>query len=547
MTSGKDLGSLSLEEKIGQMLVIGFPSGQEGLEHIERAAAEFGAGNAILFSRNIGSPEEVFRLTARLRSILGGRTGLAPFISVDQEGGSVARLRSGVTPIIGAMAQASAVAGGRRSLDDVRRLGLICGSELAALGINWDLAPVADVNVNPANPVIGVRSYGEDPRLVADLAAAFAAGLAEGGVMATAKHFPGHGDTNVDSHLGLPTILHGMERLESVELVPFRRLIAEGIGAVMTAHVRFPALEARALPATLSAAVIQGLLRERLGFKGIVTTDCMEMKAIADNFPDAAVMAVKAGADIIDVSHTYELQKAAALSIAAAVRNGEIPEERIDESVARIAAAKSRLAAPPSSWEEAAGRVAVPSSLSFAEGFSRDSLALVREGSGLPLARGGLYVDIAPENLTGVEDDAKGRGAMGAALASVASAAPRIETVTLGLDPSAGEIASVLAKAGGRDIAVGLYGAAAHPGQAELVRALAASATSGGHSIGLVSMRSPYDAALFPGIVSGPGERGGAAFLCAFEYSPASVRSVAAFLAGNIPAAGLSPVGRARY
>jgi beta-N-acetylhexosaminidase len=544
MKSGKDLGSLSLEEKIGQMLVIGFPSGREGLDHIERAAAEFAAGNAILFSRNIGSPEEVYGLTARLRSILGGRTGLVPFISVDQEGGSVARLRSGVTPIIGAMAQASAVAGGRRSLNDVRRLGLICGSELAALGINWDLAPVADVNVNPANPVIGVRSYGEDPRLVADLAAAFAAGLAEGGVMATAKHFPGHGDTNVDSHLGLPTIPHGMERLESVELVPFRRLIAEGIGAVMTAHVCFPALEPRALPATLSAAVIQGLLRERLGFRGIVTTDCMEMKAIADNFPDAAVMAVKAGADIIDVSHTYELQKEAALSIAAAVRSGEIPEERIDESVARIAAAKARLAAPPSSWEEAAGRVAPPDALSFAEGFSRDSLALVREGTGLPLAPGGLYVDIAPANLTGVEDDSKGRGAMGAALAS---AAPRVEKITLGLDPGAGEIASVLAKAKGRDVAVGLYGAAAHPGQAELVRALAASARSGGHSIGLVSMRSPYETELFPGIVSGQGERGGAAFLCAFEYSPASVRSVAAFLAGSIPAAGLSPVGRARY
>ena len=194
---------------------------------------------------------------------------------------------------------------------------------------------------------------------------------------------------------------------------------------------------------------------------------------------------------------------------------------------------------PPASWEAAAARIAVPESLAFAEGFSRDSLALIREGSGFPLAEGSLYVDIAPENLSGVEDDSRRKETVGAALAS---AAPRVETVMVGLDPSPDAIAAVLAKARDRDIAVGLYGASAHPGQAELVRALAAKARSDGHSIGLVSMRSPYDADLFPEIVSGRSEKKGAAFLCAFEYTPASARSVAAFLSGSIRAAGKSPV-----
>jgi beta-N-acetylhexosaminidase len=530
----RPLSSMTIREKIGQMLLIGFPAGEAGVDILRRAVAEFSAGNIILFSRNVGSTSELFALNKEIRSIVQGGVGILPFIAIDQEGGIVARISEGVTPIPGAMAQASAVAGGLRSATDVRALGAICGKELLALGINWNLAPVADVNVNPANPVIGVRSYGEDPAKVAELAAAFAAGLADAGVMATAKHFPGHGDTTVDSHLGLPLIPHDASRLESVEMLPFKRLIAEGIASIMTAHVRFPAFEPDALPATLSSKVIRGLLREKLGFKGLVTTDCLEMKAIADNYPDAAVMAVKAGADLLDISHTYELQATAAKAIEAAVLRGEISEARLDESVARIAAAKAALARPLSSWEEAASRLSRPESLALSDGVYRDSLCLIRQGSGLPPAPSSLYVDIVPQLSSLVENPSLPSGLVAAALDSFCPG--RFRSVSIPVDPDGSSISRVLAAAEGRNVVVGLHNASSNPGQVRLLTALSECLMPAGRTVGIVSMRSPYDARLAPESLSG------SAFLCAFEYTRASARAVARYLSGAYSASGSCPV-----
>ena len=230
------------------MLVVGFGPGEEGLSSLARTIDATLAGNIILFSRNTPDAGAAAETVAHAASIVRGATGADPLVAIDQEGGIVMRLRKGVAPIPGAMAQAAAFLGGGAELADIERLGAACGADLAVAGVNWNLAPVVDVNVNPKNPVIGVRSYGEDPVLVADLASAFARGLRSAGVMAAAKHFPGHGDTTVDSHLSLPLIPHDLPRLESVELLPFRRLIAEGVGSVMTAHVRFPAVEPEALP-----------------------------------------------------------------------------------------------------------------------------------------------------------------------------------------------------------------------------------------------------------------------------------------------------------
>ncbi len=544
--SKTSLPAMSLEEKLGQMLLVGFPAGEEGYRHVERATREFAAGNFLLFSRNIGTPEDLFDLTGRIEGLAAERLGIRPLIAVDQEGGIVARLRSGVTAIPGAMAQAAAVAGGRRSAVDIRALGRLCGQELAALGINWDLAPVADVNVNPANPVIGVRSYGDDPEKVAELASAFALGLADAGLLATGKHFPGHGDTEVDSHLGLPLVQHGLERLNRVELVPFRRLIEIGIASIMTSHIRFPAIEADALPATLSPRILSGLLREGLGFRGIITTDCLEMKAISDNFPDAALQAVKAGADILDISHTFELQKRSAEALARAVRSGEIAETRIDESVERILAAKARLPGRLPSWTEASNRIARADSLEFSRELSRDSLALLRGGKGLPPAPGAIYIDILPGGSRGAED-----------LAGPRSAAPKdafpervsafleaeghgsIQAIALPPEPGEDEIASVLSRAAGRDVVMGLHLPQTHPAQLRLARALEGLAGRGGRAFSLVSMRSPYDLRLFPGTPGKPAP----AFLCAFEYTAASARAVASYLAGSIPARGASPLG----
>jgi beta-N-acetylhexosaminidase len=506
------------------------------MEHLRAAVSEFSAGNFILFSRNIGDPEAIFALTKEVRRVSVEGNGRAPLIAIDQEGGVVARIRRGVTPIPGAMAQAAALRRGGRVAGDLRRLGAICGAELSALGIDWDLAPVADVNVNPANPVIGVRSYGENPELVASLASAFAAGLAVSGVLATAKHFPGHGDTTVDSHLGLPLIPHDLARLEAVELVPFRRLIAEGVGAVMTAHVRFPAIEGENLPATLSGRVLRGLLRESLGFRGIIVSDCLEMKAIADNYPEAAVQAVKAGADILDVSHTFETQRAAARALEAAVLSGEIPETRLDESVSRIAAAKARVARAPESWAEARPRIARPESLAFSEALYRDSFEPLAPGRGLPRGKSALYVDVVPIASSFAEAGGDGaadgpEGSVAAALAALrAQGAPAPSAVVVPVDPDSCDVARALAAAkdasGG--IAVGVHQATSHPGQAELVRALASFARAEARDFAVVSMRSPYDLSLFARQVEG-----GAAFFCAYEYTAPAAETLAALLAGR--------------
>ncbi|MFZ2635901.1 MAG: glycoside hydrolase family 3 protein [Rectinemataceae bacterium] len=533
---------LSLRDKIGQMLVVGFPGEESGVDQLRKVLDVAKAGSIVLFSRNIGSAPDLHALISRVDDIVLAATGIRPLISVDQEGGTVARVKRGVTPIPGAMAQAAAFESGAVSIEDIRSLGRVCGSELRALGFSWNLAPVADVNSNPGNPVIGVRSYGADPNTVATLACAFAEGLAEAGILAAAKHFPGHGDTEVDSHLGLPAIAHDCSRIDEVELLPFRRLIEGGIPAVMTAHVQFPAIEPDGLPATLSPRVILGLLRGKLGFKGLVCTDCLEMKAIADNFPDAAVLAVKAGADLLIVSHTADAQIAAAESLYGAVVSGEIDESRIDESLERILAAKARL---PSllSWSEASKLLARPESFELAARVSAASLTVVCEGTGLPPAPGSLYVDIAAQADTGVED--------GEAFASVSQALRArgvpITAVRTGVDPSETQIAAAVEQAetafardSGSGIVIGYYDAKRHPGQGEMVRRLARAAASHGRACGLVSMKSPYDAQAMAALVIASGAPA-PAVLCAYEYGTLAAASVADFISGKIRACGRLP------
>src|SRR4029453_19295614 len=255
------------------------------------------------------------------------------------------------------------------------RQGRIVAEEARAIGVNQVYAPVADVNVDPANPTINVRSYGEDPSSVANFVSAFVRGVQSGGVLATVKHFPGHGDTRTDSHRSLPVLAVDSERLDRVELVPFRAAIGAGVGAVMTAHLSIPAIDAppaplrtpgpgedlsevardATVPASMSAAVVTGLLRDRLGFHGLVVSDALDMRGIVDHFEpgEAAVRAILAGADQVIKSADTD---AAVLGVRRAVAEGRIPRERLDRSVEAILAAKRRYpAAIPD--EEAAFRV----------------------------------------------------------------------------------------------------------------------------------------------------------------------------------------------
>ena len=329
---------MTLDREVSGLFCVGFhgktPS-PEVLELVRR-----GVYGVVLFARNVESAEQVAALVAELKRAAGRPL----LVCVDQEGGRVARLRApqGFTelPPMRALGDAG---------DEVlaREAGRLLGGELRAVGIDQDFAPVVDVDTNPANPVIGDRSLSRDPATVSRLGAALALGLQDAGVAACAKHFPGHGDTSQDSHTDLPHLPHPLERLERVELPPFRALARAGVASVMTAHVVFDALDPRR-PATLSPPVMR-LLREAAGFDGCAISDDLEMKAVADHFPleEAAPGALAAGVDALLVCHRAEVQHRAVDLVRGAVERGELPRARIAEARARVGRLLGYAGPPP--------------------------------------------------------------------------------------------------------------------------------------------------------------------------------------------------------
>jgi beta-N-acetylhexosaminidase len=283
----------------------------------------------IHFARNYASAAQIAAVNAEIRRAAGREV----LVTVDHEGGRVQRFVDADFPPLPSGREM-----GEAGEAMARQAGERAGDALRAAGFNMNLAPVLDVDSNPANPVIGARSFGASPARVAACGVAYAQGLRSRGVAACGKHFPGHGDTSVDSHLDLPRLPHAMARLEQVELVPFREAVRAGIEAIMTAHVLFEAIDA-SVPATLSRTVITGLLRERLGFDGLVITDDFEMQAIADRFEpgEAAVRAVQAGCDLVLVCHTPARQRRVIQALAEAVRAGRLSRERVAESRNRLA------------------------------------------------------------------------------------------------------------------------------------------------------------------------------------------------------------------
>ncbi len=282
----------------------------------------------VLFSRNVESPSQVHQLNARLRNILGP----SALIAVDQEGGRVARLRAPFTewPPMRRFGEANSVALARAA-------GRVMGRELAVAGFNCNFAPVLDVDSNPRNPVIGDRSFGSDPRVVARLGLAFARGLEDAGILPCGKHFPGHGDTALDSHLTLPEVGRSLRELRRIELAPFRRAVAAGLPMLMSAHVRYPALDPER-PATLSRRILRDLLRRELGFRGVVVSDDLSMHALDDvgSIGEAAVAALSAGCDLLLACESLDAAEEAAAAVTAAVRAGRIPERRIREALRRV-------------------------------------------------------------------------------------------------------------------------------------------------------------------------------------------------------------------
>lgn len=339
---GNAIKHMSMEEKVGQMLMPDFRNwnGKNVTvmnDEIAKLVKDYHLGGVILFRENTVTADQTTKLVSAYQEA-AEKYGL--LISIDQEGGIVTRLQTG-TDMPGNMAL-----GATRSEELAEKVGRTIGEELNALGINMNFGPVLDVNNNPDNPVIGVRSFGEDPKLVANLGNAYIKGLHETGTAATAKHFPGHGDTAVDSHVGLSEVPHDIERLKKVELYPFQQAMDAGIDAIMTAHVTFPKIDDTkaiskkdgteiAVPATLSHKVLTGLMREDMGFKGVIVTDAMNMGAISEHFGpvDAAIRAVKAGADILLMPVGIQ---AVANGLYDSVNAGDISEDRLEQSVERI-------------------------------------------------------------------------------------------------------------------------------------------------------------------------------------------------------------------
>ena len=342
----RTLETLTLEEKVGQLMMpflLGdfAPAGSSAGERARRMVEEHQVGGIII---SVGSPTEVAAKLNWLQSL----SELPLLVSADLEAGAGFRFDGVVhapTNIwLGGATRFPALMAVGASGDPgmAYEMGRVTALEARALGVHVPFAPVLDVNNNPDNPVINVRSFGEDPERVAMLGAAFVRGLQDHGVIATAKHFPGHGDTGVDSHIALPVIRVSRARMDSVELLPFRRAVDAGLGAIMTAHITVPEMTGARTPATLAPAVLTNLLREEMGFGGLVFTDAMDMAAVDRMFErgEAAVRAIEAGADVILMPPDL---RAARDGIVAAVRSGRLSEERVDRSVLRILRAKEKL------------------------------------------------------------------------------------------------------------------------------------------------------------------------------------------------------------
>ncbi|MFJ3643409.1 glycoside hydrolase family 3 protein [Streptomyces sp. NPDC090108] len=540
------ISRMTLEEKVGQLFVmrvyghsatapdqadVDANLSEIGVRTAADLIAKYRVGGIIYFTwaHNTRDPHQIADLSNGIqKASLEQPRGLPVLIATDQEHGIVCRVGRPATLFPGAMAMG---AGGRRS--DARTLGRLSGAELRAMGINQDYSPDADVNVNPANPVIGVRSFGADPAAVGALVAAEVKGYQASRVAATAKHFPGHGDTAVDSHFGFPVITHSRELWEKLDAVPFRAAIAAGIDSVMTAHIQFPALDDSGDPATLSAPILSGILRGELGYDGVVITDSLGMEGVRTKYGDdrVPVLALKAGVDQLLNPPNLDVAWNAVLG---AVRGGELTEARLDESILRILRMKDRLGLLGRDVYADQDRVdrvvGTPAHLAAADRIAeRTTTLLVNEGRTLPLDRRRtpriLVVGADPASPSGTTGPPT--GVLAAALTGLGFTATALST---GTAPSAATIAKAVTAAQDADaVVVATYNLTATSSQLTLVRQLLAT----GRPVVAVAVRNPYDVAQLAGVK---------ACLATYSWTDVELRAAAKVIAGRVRPHGRLPV-----
>ncbi|MBO8196450.1 glycoside hydrolase family 3 C-terminal domain-containing protein, partial [Streptomyces oryzae] len=523
------LRRMSLEEKIGQLFVIELYGQTADTEHDgnrkmygvptpAEVIRKYRPGGVIYFDArrgpdNVREPRQIARLSNGLQRAAvrtGARVPL--LVSIDQEGGSVVyRMLEPATQLPGNMALAAT-----RSTRDVFDSADIIGTELAAVGINQNYAPVADVNINPANPVIGVRSFGSDTQLCSRFVSTAVRGYHRGGVASAAKHFPGHGDTDVDSHTGLPEIKHTRAELDRIDLPPFRAAIGRGVDTIMTAHIVVPSLDPTRVPATMSRPIVTGLLRRELDFTGLIVTDALDMGGATKDFPPdvAPVRAFQAGCDQLVLAPKPEVAFGA---VREAVLSGAIPMERLEESVRRILEHKLRrrlFRSPYVNERRAARIVGSRRHRSQARQITERGITLIRNESGaLPLPHTPATVLVT------------GWGT--APLAALARAigeqrGQRTTTLETGSRPDPAKITEATDAARSHDVTVVLSNAAAAgkedgAAQARLIDSLTAT----GRRVIVAGIRLPYDIRRFPYVP---------AYLATYNYGTPSMTALARVL-----------------
>ncbi|MDS0525797.1 beta-N-acetylhexosaminidase [Clostridium sp. SHJSY1] len=332
----EQISKMTIDEKIGQMIIVGL-DGYSMDDNAKKMIENYHVGGFILFSKNVKDSAQVVSLTNSLKQT-NSANKIPLFVSVDEEGGRVSRMPSSFKKL-----PTNKVIGTKNNSELSYKVGELLGDEVKSLGYNVDFAPVLDINSNPKNPVIGDRSFGSTPEIVTKLGIQTMKGIQSKNVIPAVKHFPGHGDTSVDSHKGLPTVNNDLNRLNSFELIPFQEAIKESTDMIMVAHILLPKIDAK-YPASMSKTIITDTLRGQLKYDGVVITDDMTMGAISKGYKieDAVVTSVNAGSDIVLVCYENNTQIAAINSLKKAVETGVIKTETIDKSVYRILKLKNK-------------------------------------------------------------------------------------------------------------------------------------------------------------------------------------------------------------
>ena len=512
ITQSPNHSIFTLEQKIGQLMLVGF-DGTTLTPEFRAVIQQLHIGGVIFYDRNVASPQQVAQLNADLQAAARANGDPLLFTAIDQEGGVVARLREdrGFTEFPGQMAVAAT-----NDVENARRIARALADELNALGFNMDLTPDLDVNNNPDNPIISTRSFGADPARVATYGVAYIETLQRAGIIAIGKHFPGHGDTAIDSHAALPTVPHDRARLDAVELVPFRAAMRANVAGIMTAHITFPAIDPTpGLAATLSPRVLKGLVRDEMHYDGLIMTDELTMGALATSgypAPRAAVAALRAGADVLLFQTGYAMHREAHAALVDAVKRGEIPEARVDEALRRVLRVKAQFGLmTKDEGRTPEARVGLSETRAISREVARQAVTLVRDEA--------QRVPLKPNTpLLVVETGAYGLGQRLGAMTLQAKA-----------QPTPSEITMVVNAAEGRTVIVLTSDVAKNRTQADLVNAL----LKANAPLIVVAARSPYDLRAFPNAPT---------YLAIYGANPPMLDALAEVLTGKIPARGKLPV-----